>query len=369
MPPLSARLHRALVTAKYGLTGLMAVLLASWLVPKDVLSAAFVGLMCVQPSLVSGLRTAREQVLASALGAASTLGFLLLFPVSAWTTGASIATTYAVATAMRWGYPALVVALFSSLYMTLLAQQTPFDTALLRFQSVLLGVGVGIAVNTLFAPLVSHGNMAVRLRRSLQTVREQLATLHAAFAAEDAPGLEAVQGSFQGAFSRLQASKAELADMGREVGLPWRRDPAEVYLSGRGLRELELVLHHAQDVALAGVPLLVETAAAPERPVVQGAIASLAEALELLDLAREGHFARAHERSSEARARLQRLSAEHARLEGQASASVFSMRLVLLLALVQLHDHLAELVQAVAELEAPRRPTGHLEGGTHALGQ
>ena len=369
MQPLSARLHLALVTVKFGLTALTAVLLATWLVPKDVLSAAVVALMCIQPSLVSGLRTAREQVLASAVGALSTIGFILVFPISAWTTGASIATTYAVTTYMRWSYPALVVALFSSLYMTLLAQETPFHTTLLRFQSVLLGVGVAIAMNALFAPLVSQMNLAVRMQRSLKTVRQQLATLHAALMTQDPDRLEATLGSFQGTFQQLSAAKGELSDMGREQGLPWRRDPSEVYLSGRCLRELELVAHHAQDVAMAGVPLLRETASAPERPVVQGAIASLRLALDLLELAEQGRFERARAASVEERARLIRLSADNASSEHRTEAGVFSMRLVMLVALGQLHEHLSELILAAAELEATRRPADDPQGGTHALGK
>ena len=62
----------------------------------------------------------------------STIGFTLLFPITSWTTGASIATTYAVATYLRMSYPALVGALVSSLYVTLLARDTPFRTALVR---------------------------------------------------------------------------------------------------------------------------------------------------------------------------------------------------------------------------------------------
>ena len=40
----SIQLHPVLVTAKFGLTAFLATALASWLVPKDVLSAAFVSL-------------------------------------------------------------------------------------------------------------------------------------------------------------------------------------------------------------------------------------------------------------------------------------------------------------------------------------
>ena len=89
MSQLSAGLHLALVTAKFGLTGGASVALASWLVPKDILSVAFVALLCIQPSLVTGLKAAKEQVLASGIGAISTMCFLLVFPINPWTIGAS----------------------------------------------------------------------------------------------------------------------------------------------------------------------------------------------------------------------------------------------------------------------------------------
>ncbi|MFN3429185.1 MAG: FUSC family protein, partial [Candidatus Sericytochromatia bacterium] len=297
MSQLSAGLHLALVTAKFGLTGGVSVALASWLVPKDILSVAFVALLCIQPSLVTGLKAAKEQLLASGIGAISTLCFLLVFPINPWTIGASVAATYAVTTRLRWGYSALVVALFSSLYMTLLVQATHVQTGILRFQAVLLGVAVALFMNAVFSPVFTQVNLAVRIQRSVATVRQQLAALRAALVAKDASTLEAGLGTFQDTFRHLGAVKDDLADLRREMrlpGRPGRRSFTEVYFSDRCVRELELITHHAQDVAMASQRLLRESDGGAQSAVALGmADGALLQALDVLDLVQEGHYDRA----------------------------------------------------------------------------
>lgn len=374
MKPLSAQVHLALVTAKFGLTAFTAVLLAQWLVPKDVLSAAFVALLCIQPSLVTGLKAGLEQILASGLGAVSTIGFLLVFPITPFTTGASIAVTYAVATYMRMSYSALVVALFSSLYMTLLAQDTPFHTALLRFQSVILGVAVAIVFNAVFSPLFTKMNLAVRIERSIGAVRAQLLGLRAALVARDAGALEAQLASFQDTFRALGGVKDELADMRREFRLPWRPGRGsygEVYLGDQCLRALELATHHAQDVAMAGVRMLNEA----DADVMEAATRAVQQAVDLLDLVSAGRYDRAAELSAEARAQLHQLVAEAGTTAPATNTGRLSPRVVMRFALVQLHAHLGEVVTSARWLEEARRDpdramtmaAGDSTGDPHAL--
>lgn len=373
MKPLSASLHLALVTAKFGVTALIALLLATWLVPKDVLSAAFVALLCIQPSLVSGVKAGIEQLLASGLGAVSTIGYLLFLPNMPVTSALSIATTYAVATYMRMGYPALVVALFSSLYMTLLAQDTLAHTALLRFQSVLLGVVVAIAVNAIFSPISTQVNLAVRITRSVATVRDRLSALRAALVTHDAAALGAQLGAFQDTFRALGQVKDELADLRREFrlpGRPGRRSFGEVYFSDRCLRELELATHHAQDVAMASVRLLREQP--DDGALVARAAEAVQQALDMLDMVQAGRFDRAEDLSMEARADLHALTADST--DAERAPGGYSPRLVLAFALIQLHGHLAELLQAAAWLDQARRDpdqamklaSSDASGGHHA---
>lgn len=376
MSQLSAGLHLALVTAKFGLTGGVAVALASWLVPKDMLTVAFVALLCIQPSLVTGLKAAKEQILASGLGAVSTLCFLLVFPINPWTVGAGVAATYAVTTRLRWGYSALVVALFSSLYMTLLVQATHIQTVILRFQAVLLGVAVALLMNAIFSPVFTQMNLAVRIQRSVATVRQQLAALRAALVANDAAALEAGLATFQDTFRHLGAVKDDLADLRRELrlpGRPGRRSFSEVYFSDRCVRELELITHHAQDVAMASQRLLGEAGGPSSTAALGTASEALLQAVDALDLVQEGRYDRAEAIAESARQALHRF-AEPNDAASTATPVGFSPRLVLAFALIQLHGHLAELLQAATWLDEARRdPDSALQraatdapGGMHA---
>jgi uncharacterized membrane protein YgaE (UPF0421/DUF939 family) len=353
LKPISAQLHLSLVTAKFGLTAFLAVLLAGWWVPKDVLSAAFVSLLCIQPTLVTGVRAGVEQLLASALGAVCTMGFVLLMPITPLTSGASIAVTYAIGAYMRLSPPAMVVALFSSLYMTLLAQDTPFHTALLRFQSVLLGVVVAIVMNAVFSPIFTKLNLAVRVRRSLEAVKAQLASLRAALVAREASALEAQLTAFQGTFGQLVAVKNDLADMRREFRLPWRtgrRSYGEVYFSDRCLRALELATHHAQDVAMAALRLVREGGEPADGALVDAARDAMQAAVDLLDLVEASRFDRAGVLVTEARAWLPQ--AED--VPASAQAGGLSPRLVMRFALIQLFAQLGELVVSAGWLEQAR---------------
>lgn len=356
MNRVPARTILALVTLKYGLAALLTYMAARWLVPKDVLSAVFVALLACRPSLVSAVKAGVDQVLASAVGAASTIVYLLFFPISAWTVGAAIATTYAVASWLRWPYATLVVALFSSLYMTILAQDTLLHTAVLRFQSVLLGVFVGVAVNMVFLPFSYKSNLQVRVQRGLAVVKTQLERVAAAMESEKPAALDATMGAFSGAYRELGELMHDLSELANDFRFqrrPGGLSLVEVSSGDRALRELEWVTHYVQDVVVSTARLQRQAGSAEAGPLVAHAAVIAREAVAVLDRIGEKDFEVATARVQASRQALQPLLMDpgHA-MTGDAA------RLALLLGLAQVLEHLGELAMSCRQLAMVEREGG-----------
>lgn len=348
---LALRLHGVLVPLKYGLAGGLATAAAARWVPQDVISAAFVALICCRPAVVSALREARDQVIATALGVGVTVLVMLVAGPGTFAIAIGAAATWVAVGALRWAYPTAVVALFSVVYMGVLAQHDWAEWALVRAGSLLLGIGAGLVVNLLTAPMLGHVNVAIRLGTARGRVHGLLGALARALHAGDVGALDAARRAITDLYGELGGIQGELADLRRDarlargiVGRPGGRGRDR---AARAAYDLELVVHHAQDAADAVRELL----GAPDeqdRALVAEAGGVLADAAAALALAGDGRY---DEAVATAEAAARRVRERDALL---APPSIIERRLgprlVLLVALAALLDHTARTAAALAGL-------------------
>lgn len=341
--------------AKYGIAAGLAAAAAGRWVPQDVISAAFVALICSRPAVVSALREGREQVLASLLGGAIAVLAITLAGPGPVALGLAAAATWAFASALAWGYPAVVVALFSVVYMGALTHGAWESVAITRFASLGIGIGCALLVNLLAAPLLGRANVAVRLNGARSAVRGLLGDLARATRAADPAGVAAVRAGFDGLYAGLGAIRGELVDLRADSLLVrgWVQRPGDGARdrATRSALALEQVAHHAQDAAEAIASLLTT----PEDGLDGALLAEAADALEAaassLDHAAAGRLAETHAMATQA---AQRVRERDATLEPPAElARRLGPRLVLLVALAALLDRIARASEVPPTGAAP----------------
>lgn len=356
---LAVRLHGVLVPLKYGLAGGLAAAAAARWVPQDVISAAFVALLCCRPAVTSALREGRDQILATAVGVGVTLLVMLASGPGAFAIAFGAAATWAAATVLRWPYPTAIVALFSVVYMGVLASHDWTETALVRAGSLLLGVACALVVNLASAPLLGRANFAIRLEHARAQVQGVLAALADATRLRDGPGLATARDGFAGLYLSLGEVQAEVEDLRRDAQiareLVGRPGGAGRDRAARAAFDLEQVAHHAQDAAGATQDLLRGPRSPEDEVLLDEAALAFADAAAALARAGDGRFDVAVET---ARAAARRVRERDTRLAPPPEVEDrLGPRLVLLVALAALLDHTARAAGALAGQGAP-------EGGT-----
>jgi hypothetical protein len=331
----------AIVALKYGATAWLADTLALQLVPKDRLSTVFVALVCCQPSFVAGIKVGLQQLLASAIGAGGSLALVSLAPGSSWALGASVAVTVAIGTVLRWPYPTLVVALFSSIYMSLYQQATLQGTAILRLDAVALGVLAAMAINLGFSPLVRSANLEARVRAMVGRVRTELAGLHVEVVAGAQAAIATRLPTWEAIFQDLSTAEGELADLGADTRIAAGTTGKRVGPGAEALDALEQILHHALDVGQA-VQRTVDPGAS------KLAATSLAEALAAISRAEAGDFAGAGVIAGRELMRIREIDRETAAPEEVEQR--LGPKLILMVGLAELHHQVGRLAQALARM-------------------
>lgn len=138
------------LAGKAGLSAGLAVAAVQVLEVPDAVSAAFVATVCTAPTVWSGLKRARDQVLASLLGALGAAGLAWLgapAPIGvALAVGLAIAATWGAS--LAHAYP---VASFTAIYMLLLPRGAPEATMRVRLLAVAIGALAALGVNAVLS--------------------------------------------------------------------------------------------------------------------------------------------------------------------------------------------------------------------------
>ena len=138
------------LAGKAGLSAGLAVAAVQFFDVPDGVSAAFVATVCTAPTVWSGLKRARDQVLASLLGALGAAGLAMLGPPAplgvALAVGLAIAATWTAS--LAHAYP---VASFTAIYMLLLPKGAPEATMRVRLLAVAIGALAALSVNAVLS--------------------------------------------------------------------------------------------------------------------------------------------------------------------------------------------------------------------------
>ncbi len=201
-PPVSL-INWPVYGLKVGLVSTLAFLLDGVFHLDDAVSAGFVAVVCISPTLFTGMKRATVQVAGSLLGGVIATLLLLLGLKGALAIGLAVGLSAALAGFLKMEQ-ANIVAAFAALYVMILGEAAPSVSCLKHLGAVAIAGLSATLVNFLISALFYR----VLFTRRLQILRKQLAwTFEAAERGEDA---------FDAAFAMIGSVESELDDASRE---------------------------------------------------------------------------------------------------------------------------------------------------------
>ncbi|MFN7132102.1 MAG: aromatic acid exporter family protein [Myxococcales bacterium] len=232
------------LSLKAGAAVALAIATVNFIGVRDQISATFVALVCISPTVFTGIRRGIEQFTASLLGGAITLALLFTFPRHPLVLGLAMALTVRVAFSVGY-WRTYLVAGFTVLYMYIL----PFDSPTVALEQRMLSVMVGIASSTLVNLGISAFSYRSLFTRRLQLVREALdkACRQIAEAAGDPQRAAHVARATDPVFAMLSALEPEVGDFVREGELRGKADPRRAFQMQA--RALARAAHYVKELA------------------------------------------------------------------------------------------------------------------------
>lgn len=204
----------------------------------DALSAAFVAVVCISPTVLAGLRLGVEQAGGSLVGGAIATGIALI-GLPPWlglglAVGLSIGAVFALGAGR-----AFPVAAFTSVYIFLVPFGGPAMTLAVRAQAVLLGATAAMLVNAIVSSMAYQRIFDDRIRRVEALLAHHLERL-----------VNEKAHTIQPVFAVLAALDAELVMAKRELRLRRAAGHRRVAERLSEVRLLTRVTHFAADLAL-----------------------------------------------------------------------------------------------------------------------
>lgn len=198
------------LAGKAGAACALALLASMTLSAPDLVTAAFVAVLCCSPGALMGLRTSFEQLAGSALGGAfGTLAVMSELPLVA---GVSLAVTLAILCTHAIGFArGTVAAAFTALFVQIVTFGQPLDTFGYRMEAVGIAALSAFVVNVAVSAFFYQSLFRKRLQKAKGRVDELLIQ-----AGEHGPGV------MYSVFALLTQLEVELSQAMRE--LSWRRN-------------------------------------------------------------------------------------------------------------------------------------------------
>ncbi len=163
---------------KAAFASMLAYLLCVALDLPDGVSAAFVAVVCVTPTVLAGLRRAVGQTIGSILGGVLAAIAMTLELPTAPSLGVSVGLSVFFVYLFR--FPgAVTVAAFTAIYVHLLPLGAPGHTLWVRIAAVLVGAGAAMTVNTMASAMFYERIFARRFKRVVASTAARLERLAA----------------------------------------------------------------------------------------------------------------------------------------------------------------------------------------------
>lgn len=239
------------LVAKAAFAVAIALVAARALVPRDLLSATFVSMLCISPTLYTGLRRGFLQLAASALGGLATLAVMIPFGVDPLTLFVSMVLGLGGAFVVGFS-TTYTVAGFTVLYVALIGR-AEVDAYFVRLASVLLGVAAGTLANFVASAFWYQRIFGRRVAIAAHVVARPMGLLAQAARSADPVALRQADEAWDPVFRLLSDLSSEFKDLRRELRLrrDWRGEKLRaVLLQERIVERLGLVAHYSRDLAL-----------------------------------------------------------------------------------------------------------------------
>lgn len=205
-----------LYTIKSAIAGILSIMFATFLVPEDLLSASFAAILCIKPTFYSGIVFGKEQFLASFIGGIITGIILIFLGQNIYATGLALIIVMLICLYKRWNNY-LTVAIFTTLYMVLIPQETTIKTVAVRISSVLLGVLVASLVNLVFSVITYKSFFYFRVKLASSLVFERLNNTIEGNQKANIQLLDNLYFDYEEIYSQLNGFGNELIDFQKEL--------------------------------------------------------------------------------------------------------------------------------------------------------
>lgn len=156
---------------KAGLGFYLSILISKLLKFPDMLSPAFATILCIQPTIYTGLKRGIEEIVVSFLSALTALVFILLFGQNEFVFAIVLMAGMAVIYLAKMS-ASMPIAIFTILYITLFPGGSVFATTVNRFIYIITGVAIAFLINYAFSFFVYRDLIVHQIENGFKKIIE-----------------------------------------------------------------------------------------------------------------------------------------------------------------------------------------------------
>ncbi len=229
----------------------ISIYIAKLLKMPDLLSPAFASVLCIQPTVFTGLKRGWQELFVSLLGAVLSVILVLPYGINLITIPITVAVTIYIAIKLNLD-ESIPIAIFTVLYITLFPLQSIWDTVKIRFLSILLGIGSASLVNYLISFIRYKYLFYTRMLRVSDIVYTKFSKLVEGIYDKDIELLNSLLIEIEQIFRQISNLKNEIKDLRREIA--WRKHISGInetvaFYMERILANFEVIIHHTYDIS------------------------------------------------------------------------------------------------------------------------
>ncbi len=216
----------------------------------DLLSPAFVAVLCIQPTVYTGIRRGLQEFFVSLLGAIFSLIFVLPYGINLITVPLTVAFTIYVAIKLHLD-DSISIAIFTVLYITLFPGESVIKTTEIRFFSIVIGILSASFVNYLVSFVRYKYLFYTRLLRASEIIYIRFNQLVDSIYDKDVETLNSLLPEIDQIYKQLSNLKKELNDIRKEINIrkrPGGMSVTAAFYMERILSHYEVIIHHLYDL-------------------------------------------------------------------------------------------------------------------------
>ncbi len=225
--------------------------LAKLLNLPDLLSPAFVSVLCIQPTVFTGIKRGLQEFFVSLLGATLSLILVLPYGINLITVPITVALTIYIAIKLNLD-DSIPIAIFTVLYITLFPMESVWITTKIRFLSILLGIASASFVNYLISFIRYKYLFYSRVLRVCEITYHKFSQFLEAVYDKDTLQLNSLLPQIDQIYKQVNNLKSEVTDIRKEIKI--RKAPGGIndsiaFTIERILSNIEIIIHHLYDLS------------------------------------------------------------------------------------------------------------------------